>query len=261
MFASFVFGADLSQGEYIVQDIFTYFVSTMCIMYTRPSNILRGNPPTGKIFGPKTIASILGPLVITWAAVGIMLNLLLKEPWFVPHTIGTKAVYYLPETTSLWLLSLFILPGCYIGMTFGSTWRQPIYKNIPIIIVFVISLTITVLFVGQFLDLAPLYNLMEIVDLQNRFFSKIAVIGALSFAAVVIWEAFFVIGPVGKFLHHMTQRGRVKSDGKVQSWYQTTFKFFLQLGNSQARDEADFDDDDDNDYVLWLKHKNTFATL
>jgi len=238
MFSSYFYGADLSQGEYIVQDIFTYFASTMCIVYTLPSTRLRGNPPTGRIFGPKSLASMLGPLIISWVSLTVAIVYLKQEPWFSPHPIGFIAKYDLPETTTFWIVSLFFFPACYISMAFGGPWRQPLYKNWPLLIVIAISLLSIVLFVGQFNGLLPFLNVMEVVTLPTQFRIKLAVIGVITFFAVIIWERFFVVGPVGNFLHKWTRKGRAPEQSS--GW--------CNWG---------FDDGDDavDDYFLWPTNK------
>jgi len=235
MLISFFFGADLSQGEYIVQDLFTYFVSLMCMIYTTPSSRLKGNPPTSKIFGPKTISSILGPLIITWVALGFTLNYLKREPWFSPHSIDSSliAVYQIPETTTLWIVSLFVFPACYLALSFGTSWRQPMYRNIPLMVVALFGCAYILFFVGQYQFLQPLLQLMEVVALPSDFRIKLVIIGLTAAIAIVIWERIFVIGPVGNFFHKMTNRGREPNNSAHSNW--------CSWG----------DDVDEDDYVLF----------
>jgi len=171
---------------------------------------LRGNPPTYKIFGPTTLWSLLTPLALLWCINGLSIYLLKMQPWFKPHPIGTVAVYQLPETSTLFLVNIFFLSAACITWSFGSKYRQPIYKNTGLMLSFVGEIII-IIFVFTMPNRNETFrNWMEMVVIPEDFLVTLAIVGLTSFMVMLVFEFICVIGPVAKFFRKLTGRGRSK---------------------------------------------------
>jgi len=210
MFIAFNFGADLSQGEYLITDFLFYFLPVFFVVRTKPADLLQGNPPTSKIFGPTTMFSFLSMVAVSWIVQGVSIALLKQQDWFVPQSIGTMAIYNVPETTTLFLVTIFLLGGCVIAVSFGATWRQPLTKNYGIIgICFVHIVILCIAYTVPYLsDMESLLNLMDMVNLPSDFRLMIAILSGSTAVLMVLWEKIVIIGPVANYLRKKTGRGR-----------------------------------------------------
>jgi len=212
MFVSYHFGADLSQLEYIVCDFLFFFPIVFFMVKSKAADRLRGNPPTFKIFGPTSLWSLLAPLALLWFVNGLAIFLLKRQPWFSPNPIGTIAVYQIPETTTLFLVNIFFLSASCITWSFGSKYRQPIWKNYGLMISFLGEIIIIILVFtlpNRYLDVR---NWMEMVVIPEDFLGVLAIVGLSSFFGMLLFEYICVIGPVAKFFRRLTGRGRPKPD-------------------------------------------------
>jgi len=209
MFLAYIFSGDLSQGEYIVLD-FLYFLPVSLFMIKSESvDVLSGNPPTSKIFGPTTIFSYLGHQIIAWTALGVALYLLVNQSWYTPTPRGEEAVFNISECTTMWMIGLFIYPACAISWSFGSHWRKPIFYNIGLMVVLVIEVVTLAFVMSAPTAWSNWYRIMSIVYLDSDFKFILSIVGVVSFSIMILWEYFVIIGPVGNFLRKKTGRGRL----------------------------------------------------
>jgi len=210
MFISYFFGADLSQLQYIICDFLFYFPVVLLMVKSKAADELRGNPPTYKIFGPTTLWSILTPLVLLWITSGIVIAALNQQTWFVPNPVGTIAIYQIPETTSLFLINVFFLCGTTISWSFGSKYRQPIWKNVGLLLSILGEILVII---GVYV--IPIYsenfrNFMEMVVIPSDFLLELAGIGVIAWIVLIFFEYICIIGPVAKYFRKKTGRGRPK---------------------------------------------------
>jgi len=212
MFVSYFFGADLSQMEYIVCDFLFYFPPVFFMVKSKAADKLSGNPPTFKIFGPTTMWSLLTPLAFLWCINGLIIYLLKRQSWFSPNPVGTIAVYQIPETTTLFLVNIFFLSAAMVAWSFGSKYRQPIWKNTGLIICLAGEIIIIILVFTLPNQVKTFRDWMEMVVIPSDFLLVLAIIGISSYIAMLFFEYIFVIGPIAKFFRRLTGRGRAKPE-------------------------------------------------
>jgi len=180
------------------------------MVQSKAADNLRGNPPTFKIFGPTTIWSLSVPLVVLWTINLISIRLLSTQSWFVPHPVGLIAFYQIAETSTLFLVNCFFLSAAAIAWSFGSKYRQPLYKNIPLVVCFVLEVIIIfIVFVVPNRN-TIFRDFMEMVIIPDDFLLVIGLLGLAGWVAVVLFEVVFIIGPVAKYCRTKTGRGRPK---------------------------------------------------
>jgi len=211
MFIAYFFGADMSELEYIVADFLFFFPVVFYMSQTKAADVLKGNPPTYKIFGPTTLISLIVPLIVAWIADGISIYLLQQQTsWYQPHPIGTIAVYQIPETTSLFYVNLFLLGAGCITWSFGSKWRQPLWTNKPLMLIIAAECVMMGLVFALADKLSRFRDFMQMVVLPDDLLVFNVLIGVIAGVAIILFEFIFVIGPVSKFFRKLTGYGRSK---------------------------------------------------
>uniref|UniRef100_A0A6B2KWT4 P-type ATPase A domain-containing protein n=1 Tax=Arcella intermedia TaxID=1963864 RepID=A0A6B2KWT4_9EUKA len=211
MFISFTFGSDLSQAEYFITDFIFFFFPVFFIVRTKPADKLLGNPPTSKIFGPTTMFSFLFQVAISWIGEGVIIALLKQQSWFTPNPVGTVAKYNIPESTTLFLLAILLLGAVGVTNSFGATWRQPIWRNYGLIVIWLLQIA-TIIFVyiaPHQSDMHNLASIMDMVPIPGDFRLQIAILGLTIAILIIAYEKVVIIGPVSQYFRKKFNIGRV----------------------------------------------------
>jgi hypothetical protein len=95
---AYCYGSDLAQGQYILIDFMCvaferssclpdrFFAPVMFfIVKSRAVRRLKGNPPASNVFGPTTLSSILGSLVVVITTWYLLLWGVEKQRWYARH--------------------------------------------------------------------------------------------------------------------------------------------------------------------------------
>jgi len=208
MFVAYHYGGDLSEMEYVFLDFGFFFPTAWMMVITKSAPYLKGNPPTSKIFGPTTLFSYFGLQILAWLAILTVMIFLNKQGWYIQNEIGVVAVYQIAESTTLWYIALFLYPAVSISLSFGNSWRQPIYTNKPYMVTLILELIYLVIVFSMPPGVFGWFSFMELVDVGSIFKGIIIVIGTSAFCLIIIWEKFIVTGPIASFFRKLTGRGR-----------------------------------------------------
>jgi len=148
-------------------------------------------------------------VAVSWTIEGVCISLLKQQSWFVPHAVGTIAKYNIPETTTLFLVSVFLLSGCGVAVSFGATWRQPLWTNYGLIAIWILQIaTLCFVYIVPHLPSEAILYVLDMVALPSDFRLIIAVLSGCTALLIILWEKLVIMGPVGGYLREKTGRGR-----------------------------------------------------
>ena len=154
--------------------------------------------PTGSLVGFINICSIVFQIILVAVFQVITLMYAKKQPWFVPtdpNNPDIKKNSISMEGTSVFLISIYQ----YVAMAFvfskGPPYRQPIYYNFLLIIVFVILTAINIWVTVTPPDFVINFLQMKLLDPNNAFsFFRLNIVGLALFFFVlsILIEVYFL---------------------------------------------------------------------
>ncbi|KAI9098608.1 hypothetical protein DFS34DRAFT_79351 [Phlyctochytrium arcticum] len=230
----FQLGTNLSNNQFLFDDLAIVLVISLLMLQTKPSNRLTRNRPTDDLFSPLILTSIIGQVVINAVFFIIVVVMLLQSNWFCPvHTaqegldhhfrippenaatfrwrcypidadndVNDKILTRSHENTSIWLFAHFQFVGSAFAYTITTRHRRPIWTNTAYVMYL---LGITCLLSGMLLSLSREGSgyelLVNILDLREGvpedFRFSLWCMAAANFVAAALFEGVFV----DKFVH------------------------------------------------------------
>ncbi|EEY67512.1 cation-transporting ATPase, putative [Phytophthora infestans T30-4] len=208
---------NLSQWCWILVEGFMLVGCSYVITLSKPLDELKDMRPTSSLIGPTTLSSILGQEVINIIYLCFSIHLLSSQIWycpFSPDNVDVAKWWLMSDNHLATTLFFSVIFQQHIGawvFSFGSTYRQPIWKNYLLIAFFAA--------VGA-LDLYMLLGEPSIVTDRFRISSGTNVVGLpdipmpMSFRlklfamllgnvfTCILFEYFVVLGPVRSYFRN-----------------------------------------------------------
>ncbi|KAI9497199.1 hypothetical protein BDB00DRAFT_970411 [Zychaea mexicana] len=232
---TFYFSVTMAQYVWIAIDVFITVFLTWAVTQSRAADNLNEERPTARLLGPQTMASCLGLVSINWIFMSCIFKFLYSQDWFRCNEFDSNAAdlskWWLLadnyEAEHLALVSLFMFINNAAVFSFGHKFRQPIYKNYPLLFLWALYMAIlsywmlgdpnrfgclfrincgTKEVLAQFNWPVPPTNVEQfntplghnVMPWEYRW--KLWGICVANVACCLIYERFFVLGPVRKFL-------------------------------------------------------------
>jgi len=106
------------------------------------------------------------------------------------------------ETSVVWYLGVFLYAALGLAVSFGGSFRKPIWFNFGIVItaLAVLVIGIFLLFMPPSIDFLGFWSWCRFVELPPQHQAIIMVGGFLGFFLILIYEKLVVLGPVAGFL-------------------------------------------------------------
>ncbi|KAG2225949.1 hypothetical protein INT45_006645 [Circinella minor] len=147
---TFYFSVTMSQYVWIAIDVFITVFLTWAVTQSKAADRLNEERPTARLLGPQTMASCLGLCAINWIFLSGTFKFLYSQEFFRCHEFDSNAA----DLSKWWLLAdnyegellalicLFMFINNAAVFSFGHKFRQPIYKNYPLIFLWALYLAI-----------------------------------------------------------------------------------------------------------------------
>eukprot|EP00463_Aulacantha_scolymantha_P002491 TRINITY_DN323_c0_g1_i4.p1 TRINITY_DN323_c0_g1~~TRINITY_DN323_c0_g1_i4.p1 ORF type:complete len:357 (+),score=37.39 TRINITY_DN323_c0_g1_i4:286-1356(+) len=156
------FLVQLSQYVWFMCDAIFVTLLTYALAASKPADRLAKRLPTALLFGPETVISTVGIVVINAIFSMCSMALLFQQPWFVCNEFDSSNI----DVTKWWLMAdnwegetlgfvvFYQVFTCAAMNNFGSYFRQAWWKNYQFVLTFLLAwITLTCLL---FLDPNPL---------------------------------------------------------------------------------------------------------
>ncbi|KAI8144258.1 hypothetical protein BJV82DRAFT_557186 [Fennellomyces sp. T-0311] len=147
---TFYFSVTMSQYIWIAIDVFITVFLTWAVSQSRAADRLEEERPTARLLGPQTMASCLGLVALNWMFLSGGFKLLYNQDWFRCNEFDSNA----SDLSKWWLLAdnyeaevlalmcLFMFINNAAVFSFGHKFRQPIYRNYPLLFLWALYLAI-----------------------------------------------------------------------------------------------------------------------
>jgi len=231
------FNVELYEYVWILCDAFFITVLGYTLTLSNPRDKLSPRRPTVMLFGPETLISTMGIIVINGIFMMCSMVLLYQQPWFVCQEFDSRMI----DITKWWLLAdnfegetlgIVLFYQCFVAAAignFGSYFREAWWKNYPFVFFFLLAFT--TLSCVLLLDPNPLgcwlrfncgnpENLRQYFNTTNtyswsgvkynspighniypkEFRWKLLLFCLGNSAAVVIFQKVFILGPVREWV-------------------------------------------------------------
>jgi len=188
------YGGDLSEYQYILIDFVMFLPSAFFVTKSHASRHLVANPPTSRVFGPRTLSSMFGIVTIMILSLLLTHFVLHQLSWFTPSSQSSTTWYSIPEVTATWFVGSFTYPAAALACSIGGRWRRPFYNNIGLMVTVITSFIVINVLIWLFpaWDPAQTYEFLQLVYLPVEFRGILFGIGVATVVLQLIWEFIFV---------------------------------------------------------------------
>ncbi|KAL3660752.1 hypothetical protein V7S43_014155 [Phytophthora oleae] len=196
---------------WILSDRFSLLGLSYLITVSKPLDELKANRPTSSLIGPTTLVSMFGQEAINIISLCYSVHLLTSEVWYCPFSPGNidAAKWWILSDNHLATLFFFAIifqqhTAAWV-FSFGSHYRQPIWRNYRLMEFFVVLATIDLyLLLGEpsaIMDqfrISSCTNVVGLPDIPMPFSFRMKYFGVLLGAifASISFQYLVVLGPV-----------------------------------------------------------------
>ncbi|CEG45877.1 p-type atpase (p-atpase) superfamily [Plasmopara halstedii] len=208
---------NLSQWCWILIDGFMLVGCSYVITLSKPLNELKKTRPTSSLIGPTTLSSILGQEIINTIFLSCGILMLTSQTWycpFSPDNVDVAKWWLMSDnhlSTTLFFAVIFQQHIAAWVFSFGSTYRQPIWKNKLLMAFFTVAEAFTLyLLLGEPSIVTDRFrissgtNVVGLPDIPMPMSFRVKLL-ALLFGNVVtciLFEYVVVLGPVRTYFRN-----------------------------------------------------------
>ncbi|OMH85278.1 putative cation-transporting ATPase 13A4, partial [Zancudomyces culisetae] len=231
---SMYFSSTISQSVWITIDGFITVGMSLSISLSKPVEKLANIRPTARLFGPTTMLSTVGQVVINWIFMVVCFIILYRQPWYRCHELDASTIDFKQwwllgdnyEAMTMGIIIMFQFVNSGFIYNFGYKFRRFWFRNYVLVIIylaFISLLTVIVLLppnalgciyrmncgdkdVLQELGYKPPkpyiepYNIPQgnnVYPTKFRWFMWIFCF--VNMIVGILWEVLVVIGPIGAY--------------------------------------------------------------
>ncbi|OWY96287.1 P-type ATPase (P-ATPase) [Phytophthora megakarya] len=208
---------NLSQWCWILVEGFMLVGCSYVITLSKPLPELKAMRPTSSLIGPTTLASILGQEAINVIYLSCGVHLLSSQVWycpFSPDTVDVAKWWLLSDNHLATTLFFFVIFQQHIAawvFSFGSTYRQPIWRNY-LLMAFIAAVSALDLYlllgepsiVTDRVRISSSTNVVGLPDIPMPSSFRTKLLGMLLGNAFtcILFEYFVVLGPVRSYFRN-----------------------------------------------------------
>jgi len=213
-FVQYYNGIILSEWCFILSDGFILVGLSYVITLSGPLPKLGKQRPTSSLAGPNTVLSILGQELINIIFLYFGIRSLVTQPWycpFAPESVDLSKWWLLSDNamaTCLFYCVVFQQQTAAFVFSFGSVYRQPIWRNYSLCLLYV-GLVVLDLYlvlgdpsvVTDLFRIASSTNVVGLPEIPLPFEFRMRYLGFVlgNMGAVIVFEYFVILGPVRSF--------------------------------------------------------------
>ncbi|TDH69884.1 hypothetical protein CCR75_008585 [Bremia lactucae] len=208
---------NMSQWCWILVEGFMLVGCSYVITLSKPLDDLKIMRPTSSLIGPSTLSSILGQEAINIIYLGFAIHMLSSQVWYCPFSPDNVDVakWWLMSDNHLATTLFFTVivqqhTSAWV-FSFGSTYRQPVWKNVLLIIFFaaVVAFDLYLLLgepsiVTDRFRIASGTNVIGLPDIPMPMSFRLKLLALLlgNVLTCILYEYVVVLGPVRSYFRN-----------------------------------------------------------
>jgi len=215
----------LGDYQYLFEDIGIVLLFDFTLAYTRPARLLCAKRPHGSLMHPYVLYSFVLQTGLALIFMLLAIMLIQKQPWYDPLVEermqavanDSRMVEIYETTADLWISSFQYI---IVAMVFsiGRPYRLSTWSNVPNMVSAVVATLLTLMIIYVPSKYMPALQLVEIDDLEFKFYIVgLAVLNLLM--AYQVELSYRYIKPLQKFLKWLRccRKGEKRHNAIIES--------------------------------------------
>ncbi|KAF4320558.1 hypothetical protein G195_006204, partial [Phytophthora kernoviae 00238/432] len=208
---------NLSQWCWILAEGFTLVGCSYVITLSKPLKELKDTRPTSSLIGPSTLISIFGQEAINIISLSCGIHMLSSQVWycpFSPDNVDAAKWWLMADNhmaTTIFFTVIFQQHTAAWTYSFGSIYRQPIWRNYLLIVFFMVLAVLDMyLLLGEPSAITDQFrissstNVVGLPDVPMPMSFRVKYLGIIlgNVFGSILFEYFVVLGPVRTYFRN-----------------------------------------------------------